>query len=126
MPGFVRGCVGRSVRRGRDPLRMSAYAILSGLPATWWYFRTDVAPPPQRPPATFLAPQNDPPAIANALEPLRQSRCPVFETRKLRPLWPQRRVGPESARRPWLALLFQPQDTPYHARNPLPILGLHR
>src|SRR5437762_1801357 len=103
MYGFVRGCAGRSVGRSRDPLLIPTYGLLSGLPATAWYFRTDVAPPPP-PPATFLAQQNDPPAIANAPAPLRPSHCPVCEARKVRPPWPQMRAGAESARTPWLAL----------------------
>src|SRR5712672_1421239 len=35
-------------------------------------------------------------------------------------------VPARSALSPWLFLLFQSQHTPHHARNPLPILGLHR
>src|SRR6266403_757666 len=35
-------------------------------------------------------------------------------------------VPARSALSPWLSLLFQSQHTPHHARNPLPILGLHR
>src|SRR5258707_11438998 len=85
MRGFVRGCAGRSVGRARDPLLIPAYGLLSGLPATAWYSRTDVVPPPPRPPAIFLALQNDPPAIANAPAPLRPNHCPACETRKARP-----------------------------------------
>src|ERR1700730_14054330 len=90
MHDFVRGCAARTVGRARDPLPIPAYAIPSGPPATAWYFRTDVALPPQRPLPTFPAPQNDPPTIADAPAPLRRNRCPVFEIRKVRAPSPQK------------------------------------
>src|ERR1700730_8168609 len=126
MHDFVRGCAGRSVSRARDPLPTPSYAIPSAVPATAWCFRPDVAPLPQRPAATSLAPQNDPRAIANATAPLHRSRCHFFEAREVRVPSPQTHVAGKSACYPWLPLPFQLQHTPHHARNPLPILGLHR
>src|SRR3979490_838715 len=126
MRGFVRGCGGRTVSRARDLLPTPAYAIPSGLPATAWYFRTDAAPPPRRSPATFLAPQNDPQAIANAPAPLHRRRCHSFWGRAVRAPSTQTRAAGKSARSPWLPLPFQMQPPPHHPRNPLPILGLHR
>src|SRR5437016_842451 len=84
MPDFVPGCAARTVGRAPDPLPIPESAIPSGLPATAWHSRTDVAPPRRRPPAAFPGPQNDPPAIANAPAPLRRSRCPVFAGRRVR------------------------------------------
>src|SRR6267154_5208936 len=126
MHDCVRGCAARSVGRARDPLRMPGYVIPSGLPAAAWYFRTDVAPPPRRPRATFLAPQNDPRAIANAPAPLHRSRGHFFGARGVRAPLPQTRVAAECPGYPWLLLPLQLQHAPHHARNPLPILGLHR
>src|SRR5437016_4084713 len=97
MHDFVRGCAARSVGRARDPRPIPASAIPSGLPVTVWYFRTDVAPPLLRPPATFLAPQNDLPAIANAPASLRQIPRRAFEIGKVRAPSPQRRAAAKSA-----------------------------
>src|SRR5437016_1855498 len=125
MPDFVPGCAARTVGRAPDPLPIPESAIPSGLPATAWHSRTDVAPPRRRPPAAFPGPQNDPPAIANAPAPLRRSRCPVFAGRRVRSPSPQTPVAGTCARCPWLPLPFQSQHTPDHARNPLPILSFH-
>src|SRR5258705_2144789 len=89
MHDFARGSAARGVGRAGDPPRIPPYAIPSGLPATAWYFRTDVALRPPHPPATFLASQNDPPAIADAPAPLRRNRCPLFEVEKVRAPSPQ-------------------------------------
>src|SRR5271167_1852368 len=125
MHDFVSGCAARSAGRALDPPLTQVSAIPSALPATASYFRADVAPLPRRPPATFLARQNGRPATANAPAPLGRSRCPVFEARKVLAPSPQTRVAGKSAHYPWLSFPFQSQDTSYHARNPLPILGLH-
>src|SRR5216683_2744564 len=98
MHDFVRGCAARSVGRVRNPLLIPGFAFPSGLPATSWCFRTDVAPQQQRPPATFLAPQTDPSAIANVSAPLGRSRCPVFDVREIHVLSPQTHVAGKSAR----------------------------
>src|ERR1700732_5158907 len=100
MHDCVRDCAERSVGHAGAPLRTRAYAIPCGLPATAWYFRTDVAPPPRRSRATFLEPQNDLPANADAPASLRQIRCRVFEIGKIRAPLPQRRVAEKFARYP--------------------------
>src|SRR6184192_4760266 len=122
MHGFGRGCAARSVRRGRDPLPIRRSSVPSGLPAKLSYSRTDVAPPRRPPPATFLASQSDPPATADALSPLRQSRCLAFAHRRVRVTSPQTPVAWKSARCPWLPLSFQSQQAPHHPGDPLPIL----
>src|SRR2546429_501495 len=109
----------------RSPLPIRRSSVPSGLPAKLSYSRTDVAPPRRPPPATFLASQSDPPATADALSPLRQSRCLAFAHRRVRVTSPQTPVAWKSARCPWLPLSFQSQQAPHHPGDPLPILGLH-
>src|SRR5260370_968956 len=126
MRGFVRGCAAHIAGRARDPLGIPAYAILSGLRATAWYFQTDAVPRPWPPPGSFLARRSVPPTIANAPVPRRQNRFPDFEARKVPPPSPLTLVAWKSARSPWLSLPFQSQHTPHHPGNPLPIFSFYR
>src|SRR5579862_5777061 len=123
--GFAPGCAARNSDRARNPPPRPAYAALSVLPSTAWYFQTAVAPPRLLPSWTFLVRQNDPPAISNALASLRQIRCRVFGGRTGRPSGRQMPAAATSTRTPWLSLFLHAQHAPYHVGNPLPVLRLY-